>query len=297
MLQKQIIDFSEFASYDFTKKATVYHEDSVSPKAVLLYFHGGGLLYGNREDLPEKHLRTFTEKGYVIAAMDYPLAPAVTLPGILEDVLDSVNRYEEVLTAAGLVTEDETQNTFMPGEIPYFLWGRSAGAYLALLTGASEKLVVKPAGILSYYGYGFLTDGWYDASSLWYNSLPEVPESCLRAIPSEPHCTGPLETHYSVYVYARQKGLWKDLIYSGREKFFFIDYSLRLKDRLQAPLFCAHSTGDNDVPFTEFNALSSKYLPEKYIAAAGDHDFDRDEDSPFTDELLNATIQFMEKNL
>ena len=120
--------------------------------------------------------------------------------------------------------------------------------YLALLTGASEKLAVKPAGILSYYGYGFLTDGWYDASSLWYNSLPEVPESCLRAIPSEPHCTGPLETHYSVYVYARQKGLWKDLIYSGREKFFFIDYSLRLKDRLQAPLFCAHSTGDNDVP-------------------------------------------------
>ena len=93
MLQKQIIDFSEFASYDFTKKATVYHEDSVSPKAVLLYFHGGGLLYGNREDLPEKHLRTFTQKGYVIAAMDHPLAPAVTLPGILEDVLDYVNRY------------------------------------------------------------------------------------------------------------------------------------------------------------------------------------------------------------
>ena len=111
MLQKQIVDFSEFASYEFTKKATVYHEDSVSPKAVLLYFHGGGLLYGNREDLPEKHLRTFTEKGYVLAAMDYPLAPAVTLPGILEDVLDSVNRYEEVLTAAGLVTEDEMQNT------------------------------------------------------------------------------------------------------------------------------------------------------------------------------------------
>ena len=142
MLQTQIIDFSEFASYDFTKKATVYHEDSVSPKAVLLYFHGGGLLYGNREDLPEKHLHTFTEKGYVIAAMDYPLAPAVTLPGILEDVLDSVNRYEEVLTAAGLVTEDGTQNAFMPGVIPYFLWGRSAGAYLALLAGASEKLAV-----------------------------------------------------------------------------------------------------------------------------------------------------------
>lgn len=293
MLKTSTVDLHTITPCDFEKKATVYWEDSAPVRAALIYLHGGGLLYGNREDLPELHRNTFTQAGYAIIALDYPLAPAARIPEIMADVIQSVNHYGDILKVAG-ITADSNGTT---PEIPYFLWGRSAGAYLALLTGASEELVTQPAGILSYYGYGFLTDGWYDQPSNWYQSLPAVPESCLDSLPKEPHCNGPLETHYSVYVYARQKGLWKDLIYSGREKFFFLDYSLRLKDTLKAPLFAAHSTGDNDVPFTEFNALAAKYHPVKYIAAAGEHDFDRDTESPFTAELLEKTVKFVENRI
>ncbi len=48
-------------SYD--KYATVYRDPQAAPKACLLYFHGGGLLYGSRCDLPAAHIRFLTEAG------------------------------------------------------------------------------------------------------------------------------------------------------------------------------------------------------------------------------------------
>ena len=289
MLYTKTVSLNELRSYDYEKNVTIYYDDAVTSKAAILYFHGGGLLYGNREDLPKLHQETLTQAGYIVLAFDYPLAPAVKLEGILADVMDSISDYKEALRLAELEVCDN---------LPYFLWGRSAGAYLALLAGASENLPEGLAGIVSFYGYGFLTDGWYDAPSNYYRTLPAVSETCLQAIPQEPHCFGPLESHYSVYVYARQQGKWKELIYEGREKFFFIDYSLRLKDSMKAPLFCCHSTGDTDVPFTEFNELTAKYKPaKKYIAAAGEHDFDRDTESPFAKEVLEAMVEFVEAQL
>lgn len=270
----------------YNKEATLYADSEAEAKSCVLYFHGGGLLYGNRDDLPDYHIEEMTRAGHIVIAYDYPLAPAVRLDGILPDVVASINGHGEQLSECG----------FSP-DLPYFIWGRSAGAYLVLLAAASGRLVKKPSGILSYYGYGFLVDRWYEQKSPYYNSLPAVPESCLDQIPAEPHCVGELETHYSVYVYARQQGKWKDLIYSGREKYFFIDYSLRLKDSLGAPLFCTHSIQDNDVPFAEFNALCAKYPAEKMIAASSEHDFDRDTDDPFTREVLAKTIHFMENHL
>ena len=154
------------------------------------------------------------------------------------------------------------------------------------------KLDEKPAGILSYYGYGFLCDHWYETPSSYYCSLPAVSEACLDAIPKEIHTSGDLDTHYSVYVYARQTGKWKSLIYEGREKFFYLDYSLRTIDTLPCPLFTAHSTGDTDVPYEEFTALCSRYNPVRYISAGNIHDFDRDEKSPETTKLLTKQLLF-----
>lgn len=272
-----------------SKKATIYKNESVDPKACILYFHGGGLLYGNREDLPERHLETLTGAGYAIIAFDYPLAPAAKLDMILEDVCESVNDYIDH-PAHYLNTDDS-----LP--LPFFVWGRSAGAYLCLIMAACGKLKQKPAGILSYYGYGFLSDNWFNSPSNYYNSLPAVPESCLNAIPQEIHTNGDLHTHYSVYVYARQTGLWKSLFYEGREKFFFLDYSLRVHDKLPCPVFCAHSISDTDVPYSEFLELCGKYNAKRFIVSKNMHDFDRMENDSDTIRLLDATLQFMDRSL
>ena len=262
----------------FKKAATIYKDSESETKAVILYFHGGGLLCGSREDLPTMHLESFTKAGFQIIAFDYPLAPAAKIDLILQDVIDSVHWY---------LKKDYAKT------IPYFLWGRSSGAYLCLLAAASGKLEASPAGLLSYYGYGFLYDNWYQEASPFYKALPAVPESCLSQIPSQLHCQGDFDTHYSIYVYARQTGKWKDLFYEGREKFFMLDYSLRTKETFPCPLFCAHSTGDTDVPFQEFLALCNRYKPKRFIVSTKGHDFDRDTKNPQTKHLLEESINFL----
>lgn len=266
----------------FEKYATIYEDNEISPKACILYFHGGGLLYGQREDLPQLHLDTLTRAGYRIIAFDYPLSPAAKLELILDDVCASVNHYVEHPELYG-----ETN-------LPYFLWGRSAGAYLCLLAAASGKCKKRPAGILSYYGYGFLCDGWFLTPSKYYCTLPKVSDTVLDAISPDIHGSGSLDTHYSIYVYARQQGSWIDLIYTGRQKYFYLDYTLRTCDKLPCPLFCTHSIGDTDVPYSEFLELCNKYAAKRFIASANMHDFDRDENSPVTAQLLKSTLEFLD---
>ena len=265
----------------FRKHVTVYTDTSVPTRARLVYFHGGGLLYGSRGDLPAGHIEAFTKAGYQILAFDYPLAPAAGLELILEDVCDSVNS----------ACADDASYT--DGSLPYVLWGRSAGAYLCLIAAASGRLEKAPAGILSWYGYGFLCDNWFCTPSPYYCSLPPIDADCLSLASRTPDADGSLDTHYCIYVYARQSGSWKQMIYKGREKFFYLDYSLRTCEKLPCPLFAAHSTGDPDVPYQEFVELCSRYGAERFIAAGNTHDFDRDADNPFTAQLLDASLAFL----
>lgn len=274
----------------YLKKATVYRNPDKAPAACILYFHGGGLLYGSRKDLPSLHIKTLTDAGYVIAAFDYPLAPYTKLHGIFEDIEASIRHY---IMNPEVYAEESHAGT----PLPYFLLGRSAGAYLCLLAAAKGSFTVPPLGVLSWYGYGFLTDGWYELPSPYYRSLPAVPESCLNSVPEEVTPEGTLDSRYGIYVYARQNGQWKNLIYNGRDKLFFLDYSLRACDSFPCPLFCAHSTGDTDVPYSEFLELCTRYQPSRFVISRNSHDFDRDEQDPATEKLLRESVAFMEKCL
>lgn len=260
---------------------TVYHNTAVVPKACILYFHGGGLLYGSRLDLPQLHVNSLTNAGYLIISYDYPLAPAAKIDMILKSVIDSINHY--ILNPSLYISQ----------ELPYFLWGRSAGAYLCLLASKDKRLLLPPRGILSYYGYGFLCDSWFDTPNSYYCSLPPVNSSCLNAVSDQVHTEGNLDSHYSIYVYARQTGSWKSLFYEGRDKYFFLDYSLRTCEKLPSPLFCAHSMNDTDVPYTEFLSLCSMYQAKQFVVPGSVHDFDRNEADPAAAQLLNATVEFL----
>lgn len=282
MQQKKIIEIN---STLYLKHATVCSDSSVTPKACILYFHGGGLLYGERDDLPVLHQKTLTEAGYIIVSFDYPLAPAAKLNTILDDVTSSISHYVKY------------PELYCGHALPFFLWGRSAGAYLCLLAAAQGDLPAAPEGILSYYGYGFLCDSWFQTPSSYYCSLPAVDASCLDNAGAGLQPSGGLDTHYSIYVYARQTGRWRALLYEGREKYFYLDYTLRACAALPCPLFCAHSTNDPDVPYEEFLELSSRYQARQFIAAGNTHDFDREETNPFTSKLLQETVQFLNKNL
>lgn len=280
MLEKKVIEISNTL---YQKHATIYADSGAAPRACILYFHGGGLLYGERDDLPKLHIDTLTGAGYIIISYDYPLAPAAKLNTILDDVSSSISHYVEY------------SDMYCGCELPFFLWGRSAGAYLCLLAAAQGDLPTAPKGILSYYGYGFLCDGWFETPSSFYCSLPPVEASCLDSAGTELRSSGSLDTHYSIYVYARQTGRWRSLLYEGREKYFYLDYTLRTCASLPCPLFCAHSTNDPDVPYEEFLALTGRYAAKQFIAAGSTHDFDRVEEDPFTGSLLEETLKFLDE--
>ena len=265
--------------------STIYFDSDQIPKAFILYFHGGGLVYGDRNDLPSLHLETFTGNGYIIVAFDYPLAPPATVDLILNDVIDSINTHIIQLPHG------------FDASLPFYLWGRSAGAYLILLAAASGKLRKLPAGILSYYGYGFLTDGWLDVPSPYYRQLPPVSDHLAETFCGAPRTATSLEEGFSLYVYGRQTGTWPNLFFSKPVKHLYQDFSLRHCTSLNSPLFCAHSMGDTDVPFAEFLALSQKFSASRFIATGTTHDFDRITTDPGTKRLLRATLNFLNAHL
>lgn len=288
-----MIKKDEFIFYTMpcTKAAAIYYDPETESRACLLYFHGGGLVYGSKDDLPALHLQTLCEQGFRIIAFDYPLAPQASIGEILEDVIASVNAYIQ-----GSVDPSAAS-------LPFFLWGRSAGAYLCLLALASGRLQAIPRGLLSFYGYGLLTDHWFDAPSPHYCQLPSavLPSAFLSQNPAgaaqPPVMKRSLEEGFSLYVYGRQTGMWPKLLYHEPMKSFYQDYSLRFCDTLPASLFCAHSIGDPDVPFAEFSALREKYAADSFISSGTLHDFDRIESSSAAKRLLRTASSFLERHL
>ena len=64
----------------YPKYATVYSEKDTDAKACILYFHGGGLLYGSREDLPRRHIDYLTGPDISSYPYDYPCAAPGWIP-------------------------------------------------------------------------------------------------------------------------------------------------------------------------------------------------------------------------
>lgn len=261
----------------FEKQASVYLPEDRPCKAAVLYLHGGALIYGDRDDLPDYHIERLCGEGYAVIALDYPLLPSSCAEEILDEVCRSIEWFISV------------RSKLLGNAQPYFLLGRSAGAYLALSV-MTRPLTEKPAGILSYYGYGLLTDGWYDRPSPFYSRYPAVPESALAALPTAPHCRGELSRLYFAYVYLRQSGRWESFLRgSGTTP------TLRNTSPSEAPpLFLAHSRGDTDVPFEEFLALTQRFPQAiRFETAIPAHDFDSSTDSAVTHKLLDQSLEFM----
>lgn len=263
---------------------TLYRSKKNTNNAVVLYFHGGGLLYGKRTDLPEYHINTLCDAGYSILAFDYRLAPTVKLNDIVTDVKDAVSWYLD------------NRMQLFNFNCPYFLWGRSAGAYLCLLAGRMD-LPEKPVGILSYYGYAFIQDTWYSIPSMYYSQFPAVAPDIVAAI-SEGGDTaeGTLDTRYSLYVYARQTGKWISMLFDNSMEDFFRLFSFKNTADYNdyPPVLFAHSFHDPDVPFAESQVLSS-LIPNSrlFVASARAHDFDKDVTSEDTISLIEETLSFI----
>src|SRR5699024_8839754 len=57
---------------------------------LILFFHGGGLIWGTRHDMKEEQIELYTENGYNVLTVDYRLAPESKLPNIMNDIKDAL---------------------------------------------------------------------------------------------------------------------------------------------------------------------------------------------------------------
>lgn len=275
MLEKKVIPLP---GKEDSKHATIYSDSSAPTKSVIIYLHGGALIYGSRDDLPKAHLEAFCHSGHPIIAIDYPLCPEATLLEIIEDVASSIEWY--ISNRVKLFGDEQK----------YVLFGRSAGAYLALLM-LRQNLSEAPSAIISYYGYGVFVNGWYCTPSSFYIKYPLMPETCLRKKSGRSNYSLPIQLGYSTYVYLRQRGEWGKYLGAYNES---ISTLTGYAARNAPPVFLAHSVGDTDVPYDEYLALQALFpKAKKFTSYLSMHDFDSDECSKDTQELLKETILFL----
>lgn len=258
-----LFDYNLFDYNEVSLQATFYHANSKPYQATILYFHGGGLMFGQRDDLPTEYIQLLTEAGYGILALDYLLAPESKLEAILDNVQQSVAWF----------LEKGTERLNLPAS-DYYMMGRSAGAYLALY--ASVHASQLPLGIISLYGYFNLNEAAFNVPSRHFLNYQKVPDQMTRSLVQQrPLVTAPMEERFPLYLAARQRGDWMSHLTSKADQ--ATTFSLTKAQLAGLPrTFIAAATKDPDVPVRQSKLLAN-YIPdsELVLIESDEHDFDR----------------------
>ncbi|QWT17964.1 alpha/beta hydrolase [Collinsella sp. zg1085] len=262
-------------------------------KTCIIYLHGGGLLFGSKDDLPLPYRRLMSDYGHTLITLGYPLAPetpAQDLVSVTTHAIESLIRTARNLGYARVV-----------------LFGRSAGAWLALQVCARLQRRACDAQIdalWSFYGYPALNEDWLHEPSAAYMALPTVSDAAVAPFLAAAQ-TGvyrhsyiteadPL-TRMQLYIWGRQNGKWLETL-GLRSPDEANELSLSPEDiAALPPLFLAASTGDEDVPLGASKRLARGapyavmhqvyYLP---------HDFDRDITRPEGLQAYQAALNFLD---
>ena len=280
-------------------RADVYCPDARSRAPVVLWLHGGGLIFGSRRDLGTlwgDHLQRYLALGFVVVAPDYRLAPETKLDAIVEDVEDAYRWVRGI--GPELFGIDANRIALV---------GHSAGGYLALTAGWMFR--PRPAALISFYGYADVTRPWYTQPSRHYSQEPAVPrEAAFAAVGRAPISEPPSENSRALfYLYCRQHGLWPTEVTGhdpGREVEWFDRFCpIRNVDRDYPPTLLVHGDRDTDVPFDESvrmaEALALKKVPHDLVVISeGQHAFDvLQRDDPPVVAAMDRAAEFLKDHL
>jgi acetyl esterase/lipase len=240
-------------------------------RPIIVWIHGGALIWGGRNSLPKEQLEFYLNAGYSVLSIDYRLAPETKLYEITEDIKDAII----------WVQNNDIQLQIDPKKI--FVIGHSAGGYLALMTG--YLLDKPPRAIVSFYGYGDIQSEWCNQPDSYYTKLGLIPKNnAFKIIRDSAITSASSNERYDLYLYCRQQGIWTNIV-SGHDPVKEPDYFNRfcpLKNMNShfPPVLLIHGDHDTDVPFKQSvlmdEALSCKNIDHQFIKMAGfGHAFDK----------------------
>jgi acetyl esterase/lipase len=246
-----------------TVHATFWKSEAKVKKPTIFYIHGGGLIYGNRNDLPAPYVKLLLESGYSLFSIDYCLAPECSYSAIIQSVNDGLKFFLMNSKKLGLLNND------------YILFGRSAGAYLCLQL-MTENLSQKPKAFVDFYGFESLLSTNLQKKNSMYASYPKVTfEEAQSMISTSPVTSSSVEERFLLYVYARQSSQWQKMIFKETQS----KEKQLSKSTLQnfPPTYMCQSSSDPDVPFINSIMLKAKLPNSKLIPInSKEHDFDRE---------------------
>ena len=221
----------------------------------LLYFHGGGFVYGSKNDLPESLITIFQKQKFSVLTLDYLLAPNSSLEAIIHST------FENFLELKKTVIKDA----------PFSFCGRSAGGYLMLFL--TKKLIennlVLPERLINFYGY---TDLDFIQTKRELSNLTVTPEMIQSINLSEITWDDPLFQRYLLYIYGVQNQKLTDYYQISEDQKESFTLSAEMLAQFP-PTFSTASTADAEVPFHYSKRL--KTIPHSRFRAVYDlpHDF------------------------
>ncbi len=237
--------------------ADVYRmHEWATPQPVVVWIHGGALINGHRESVPQRWLDAFLKPGAVVVSIDYRLAPETQLPEIISDVEDAI---------AWIRNDGPALFNANPEKI--VVMGGSAGGYLTLVTG--HRVDPPPQALVAFWGYGDLVGPWYSEPS----PHSRHHQSMLTREEAYAQVDGPPISDArerdgdggAFYQYCRQQGDWP-LAVSGWDPHTqadeFVPYMPVRNVTADYPAtFLVHGTADTDVPY-EQSVMMAEQLSE-----------------------------------
>ncbi len=239
----------------FNLQADVYRPAESQRRPVILWLHGGALIWGSRTRINPDQVSRYVREGLVVVAIDYRLAPETKLPAILEDLQDAY---------AWIRREGPTLFQADPSRI--VVVGHSAGGYLALMAGT--VLTPPPIALVSFYGYGDISAPWGNQPDAYYSRQSPVSKETASAAVGSAVLTEASSERWPFYLYCRQQGRWAREVAGDQvrdERYC----PMRRVTPAFPPTLLLHGDQDTDVPFEQSvqmaEALRRKGVPRELI--------------------------------
>jgi len=280
---------------DVKIEADVYRPEGAEKRPLVVWIHGGALIVGSRTHVPNQILELCTRERFILASLDYRLAPEVKLPEIVGDIQDA---FRWLHADGPLLLGADPQRVVVAGG--------SAGGFLTMLSGAIVKPT--PTALVAYWGYGDIDGEWTRAKST-HHGTPIPHDEALAAVgkriltntndPAEGKARG------GYYRYLRQTGAWSlgvtgiDAAKEPGRLDVFCPVKQITSD--YPPLLMIHGTEDTDVPYAcsadMARELTRHGVKHELLSIAGAEHGLRDGDPRNVAEANLRALEFIREQL